>query len=84
MEKVEIIKKVNHILVSEMEVEEKLIKSNASLKDDMAIDSLALLNLSATLHKQFKINMVISDLVSIQTLNDLYDYICLKIEDNKC
>lgn len=75
MTREEIIEQVNSILSEEFEVEESQISPNANVKDTLSLDSLSLVDLVAIVQQNYKIKIPVSDLRTIQTFDDLYNYI---------
>lgn len=75
MTREEIIEQVNSILSEEFEVEESQISPNANVKDTLSLDSLSLVDLVAIVQQNYKIKIPASDLRTIQTFDDLYNYI---------
>jgi acyl carrier protein len=75
MDKEYIIKKINGLLIMEFEIEEKAISQNASLKDDLGLESLDFVDIAVIVKKEFGINMKGKDVASIKTMGNLYDYI---------
>ena len=75
MTKQEIIAKVNNLLVEEFEIEESEFTPEASLKETLQLDSINLVDLVALVQYTYKITIPATDLPSIKTFNDLYDYI---------
>jgi len=79
MEKGKIEQIVNDILVTKIELKEEMIERDASLKDDLGIDSLSLLDLLTFLEKAFTIKIKLYELDGVETLEHLYDFLENKI-----
>ena len=75
MTREEIIAKVNSLLAEEFEIEESEFAPDANLKDTLQLDSINLVDLVALVQYTYKITIPATDLPSIKTFNDLYDYI---------
>lgn len=75
MTREEIIEKVVSILAEEFEVEQEVITPDAIIYDTLELDSLSLVDLVAIVQHTFKVKIPQSDLPSVKTFNDLYDYI---------
>jgi len=75
MEREEIVKNVNKILVDEYEVEDTAIEAGANIRDVLPIDSLSIVDLVALVQYNYKVTIPMTDLPGIKTFNDLYDYI---------
>jgi len=71
----EIVEQVNSMLAEEFEIEESEFTPDASLKETLQLDSINLVDLIALVQVTYKITIPVSDLKSIQTFNNLYDYI---------
>ena len=75
MTREEIINKVAETLSEEFEVEQDVITPDAVIYDTLDLDSLSLVDLVAVVQYTFKVKIPVSDLPSVKTFNDLYDYI---------
>ncbi len=75
MEKEEIIVAVNKFLLQEFEVDEKEIRPDAHLKDDLGLESLDFVDIAVMARKRFGITVKGKDMLSLKTLGDVYDYI---------
>ena len=75
MDKEDIIKKINILLIQEFEIEEKEISPSARLKDDLGLESLDFVDIAVMVKKEFGITLKGKDVASIKTLGNLYDYI---------
>lgn len=71
----EIIEKVNALLAEEFEVDAEAFTPNANVKDTLSLDSLSLMDLVALIQQNYKVKIPVTDLRTIVTFNDLYDYI---------
>jgi acyl carrier protein len=74
MQKEEIIKKVNSLLIEEIEIDEKLIRPDATLKD-IGIDSLDFVDIVVIVEKNFGFKVKGEEMIEIKTLNDFYNYV---------
>lgn len=79
MQREEIIEKVNHFLVEEIEIEENLLKEDASLKDDLGIDSLDFVDIVVIVEKNFGFKIKPEEMTDVRTLGQFYDYIAKKV-----
>ncbi len=79
-EKVAII--VNEFLIDEFELEEEQIKPGAQLKDDLEIESLDFIDIAVVIEKEFGFKVVGEEMVGVRTLDDLYNYILNKVNNN--
>jgi len=79
MERKEIIEKVNHFLVEDIELEEEVIKPEAHLINDLAIDSLDIVDIIVLIEDNFGVKIKGEELAGVTTLGEFYDYIEKKI-----
>lgn len=63
--------KVKQVLVEALNVDENQIKLEASLKDDLGIDSLAAVELSLELETQFDVKIEDEELMNLKTVADI-------------
>jgi acyl carrier protein len=75
MDKEDIIKKINSLLIQEFEIEEKEISPSARLKDDLGLESLDFVDIAVIVKKEFGITLNRKEVTSIKTMGDLYDYL---------
>ena len=75
MTREDIIKTVNSALAEEFEVEENALDPEANIKETLSLDSLSLVDLVALIQQNYKVKIPVTDLRTIVTFNDLYDYI---------
>jgi len=78
MKKEEIIDTVKEFLVDEFEIEEELLEPDANLRDDLDIESLDFVDIAVEVEKKFGFKMAGEEMVNVQTLDDLYNYILKK------
>jgi acyl carrier protein len=71
---------INKLLIEEFEIDEKVIKPEAHLKDDLGLESLDFVDIAVIVQKEFGLTLKGEDMTSIRTLNNLYDYIQTCIE----
>lgn len=71
----EIVKQVNELLAEEFETDAATFTPDANVKETLNLDSLSLVDLVALIQQTYKVKIPVSDLRSIQTFNNLYDYI---------
>ena len=67
MTREDIVKEVNNLLA--------LFTPDANVRDTLSLDSLSLVDLVAIIQQTYKIKIPVADLKSINTFNDLYNYI---------
>ena len=75
MEREDIIKKINSLLIQEFEIEEKNISPGARLKDDLGLESLDFVDIAVIIKKEFGITLKGEEVTSLKTMGNLYDYI---------
>ncbi len=75
MEKIELIEKVNQILVDEFEVEPEVITPDANIKQALQLDSLSIVDMVALIEGEFKVKIKASEVSKLTTFQLLYDYI---------
>ena len=75
MSREEVIKKVNHFLIEEIEIEEHLLREDAILKDDLGIDSLDFVDIVVIVERHFGFKIKPEEMAEVRTLAQFYDYI---------
>jgi len=75
MEKEKIIETVNTFLIEELEIEPDQIKNDASLKDDLNIESLDLVDILVLIEKEFRVKADADELVKVISVEELYNFI---------
>jgi acyl carrier protein len=78
MEKAEIIQDINGFLIEEFEIEENLIKPEATWKD-IGIDSLDFVDIVVIIEKNYGFKIKGEEMVNIRTLQNFYDHIHQRI-----
>lgn len=73
-----ILEKVSKVLVDAINVDESLIKPEASLKDDLGIDSLAAVELAMELESEFGVRIEDEELEGLKTVQDIPDVLRAK------
>lgn len=79
MNKEVIVEKINYFLVDEFEVDTEDIQPMASLKETLELDSLDFVDLVVAIESNFGIKLTGDDFLNVNTLQDFYDLIELKI-----
>ncbi len=72
------LEKVSKVLVDAINVDESLIKPEASLKDDLGIDSLAAVELAMELESEFGVRIEDEELEGLKTVQDILDVLRAK------
>jgi acyl carrier protein len=75
MDRENIIKTINSLLIQEFEIDGKDISPTANLKDDLGLESLDFVDIAVIVKKEFGITLKGKDVTSIKTMGNLYDYI---------
>ncbi len=75
MEKQELINQVNEVLAEEFEVEVSEISADGNIKETLQLDSLSLVDLVALIESTFSVKIQSSEVGTIKTFNDLYEFI---------
>ena len=75
MDKDVIIKKINHFLIDEFEVNEDELQPDADLKKTLELDSLDFVDLVVAIESNFGVKLDGEDFVEVKTLQDFYDLI---------
>lgn len=71
----EIIEKVDSILIEEFELEEDAVVPEASLREDLDLDSLDAVDLIVALEKAFGFRIDEKVVVDMKTVGDIHGYI---------
>ena len=79
MSRQEIEEKVRAFLIDDLEIDEEKIKDDATLKEDMGIDSLDYVDIVVIVEKNFGFKIVPQEMASVKTLSQFYDYIQSKV-----
>lgn len=79
MERKEIESRVNDFLIEEMEIEANVINENATLKDDLGLDSLDFVDIVVIVEKTFGFKIKPEEMGNVVTVKEFYDYIESKI-----
>lgn len=81
MERSKIEEIVKNFLIEDIEIEEDKITPEASLKDDLGIDSLDLVDIVVIVEKHFGFKIRPEEMTSVKTLSQFCDYIESKVGD---
>jgi acyl carrier protein len=82
MQTEEIIRKINQLLIDEIEIEESLISPSADLKKDLGIDSLDFVDLFVIIENNFGFKMKAEEMADIKKLDDFYSYVIHRVNPN--
>lgn len=82
MQNEEIIRKINQLLVDEIEIEAAQIAPSADLKKDLGIDSLDFVDLFVIIENNFGFKMKAEEMTEVKSLQDFYNYIINRINPN--
>jgi acyl carrier protein len=75
MQKEEIIRKINQLLIDEIEIDEHQIQPGADLKNDLGIDSLDFVDLFVIIENNFGFKMKAEEMADVKSLQDFYQYV---------
>lgn len=76
MDREEVIKNINNLLIEEFELEESSITPAARLKDDLGLESLDFVDIAVMVKREYGITLKGNEVTSIRSMGDLYDYVC--------
>ena len=79
MSRQEIEEKVRAFLIDDLEIDEEKIKDNATLKEDMGIDSLDFVDIVVIVEKNFGFKIKPEEMAGVTTLRQFCDYIESKV-----
>ncbi len=82
MQNDEIIKKINQLLIEEIEIDADQIRLAADLKKDLGIDSLDFVDLFVIIENNFGFKMKAEEMADVTTLQDFYTYIIKRVNPN--
>jgi acyl carrier protein len=82
MQNEDIIKKINKLLIEEIEIEENQISPSADLKKDLGIDSLDFVDLFVIIENNFGFKMKAEEMANIKKLDDFYNYVIRRVNPN--
>ena len=82
MQNDEIIRKVNQLLIDEIEIDENQISPAADLKKDLGIDSLDFVDLFVIIENNFGFKMKAEEMAEVKLLDDFYQYIIARVNRN--
>lgn len=71
--------KVKAFLIEDLEIDEEKIADDATLKDDMGIDSLDFVDIVVIVEKNFGFKIKPEEMANVTTLSQFYDYIESKV-----
>ena len=80
MSRQEIEEKVRAFLIDDLEIDEEKIKDDATLKEDMGIDSLDFVDIVVIVEKNFGFKIKPEEMVGVTTLHQFCDYIESKVD----
>ena len=75
----EIIERTNDALAQEFEVELSVFEPEEDIKETLELDSLALVDMVALLETEFRIQIKGTEIVTVKTFQNLYDFLATKI-----
>ncbi len=78
----EIIRKINSLLVEEIEIDVEILNPSAEMKKDLGIDSLDFVDLFVIIENNFGFKMKAEEMAEVKTLQDFYNYIINRVHPN--
>ena len=75
MTKQEIATKINELLVEEFEINPEALTPDASLKNDLEIDSLDFVDIVVIIDREVGFKPQAAELKNVKTLDEFYNYI---------
>ena len=75
MTRLEIEEKVRAFLIDDLEIDEEKISADATLKEDMGIDSLDFVDIVVIVEKNFGFKIKPEEMTGVTTLRQFCDYI---------
>jgi len=75
-----IVEKINDFLIEELEIDESLITPEASLMEDLEIESLDFVDIAVLVEEEFGFKFVKEDMQEVRTLDDMYNYIQVNVK----
>ena len=79
MSRKEIEEKVRAFLIDDLEIDEEKISDDATLKEDMGIDSLDFVDIVVIVEKNFGFKIKPEEMAGVTTLRQFCDYIESKV-----
>lgn len=79
MSRQEIEEKVRAFLIDDLEIDEEKISDDATLKEDMGIDSLDFVDIVVIVEKNFGFKIKPEEMAGVTTLRQFCDYIESKV-----
>lgn len=74
--------RLKHVIVEHLEVDEKLIKPEAKLMEEVGLDSLDAIELLLAINEEFRTNIPSEDLEKINTVQDLTDAVKAQLQSS--
>ena len=74
-----IIKKINQLLIDEIEIGPEQIVPAADLKKDLGIDSLDFVDLFVIIENNFGFKLKAEEMSDVKTLQDFYSYVINRV-----
>jgi acyl carrier protein len=70
----EIVKVINNIMIEDFEIDPSILKPEASLGEDLELDSLDAVDLVVAIEKKLGVRIEETEARAMRTLNDIYEY----------
>ena len=73
MDRKEVIEKVNRFLVEDFEIDSELLVETNTIKQDIGIDSLDMVDIIVRVNEEFGFKLEKQELATVKTLGEFYD-----------
>lgn len=73
MDRKEVIEKVNQFLVEDFEIDPELLVETNTIKQDIGIDSLDMVDIIVRVNEEFGFKLEKQELATVKTLGEFYD-----------
>lgn len=83
MQRSEVVEIVNDFLINEFEIDESKLVPEASLKDELGLESLDFVDIAVFVEENFGFKMKGEEMGNVTRLDDFYDYILQSLNSNK-
>jgi acyl carrier protein len=79
MKENEVIKIINDFLIDEFELEPEQIKMDTSLREELEIESLDLVDIIVLIEREFGFKVDPQEIIKVTTIRELYDFIIVRV-----
>ncbi|MBO7502101.1 MAG: acyl carrier protein [Paludibacteraceae bacterium] len=75
MDRKDVIEKVNRFLVEDFEIDAELLVETNTIKQDIGIDSLDMVDIIVRVNEEFGFKLEKQELATVKTLGEFYDLV---------